>query len=241
MQEFLVNNPYAFWLMLLAMIPVVFVQNMAFTWVSRSRNGGNVAYHRRASWCSNGVWFVTQLLFLSTMLPALMSGAWWKVAIVGLVYTLATTEGSCLMMARLLKTETGDKRVGATPTVVQVEPIAEVSDPLAYIFAEATPLLVSDDPFTKTGLAEALMVANDGEVKFDTIYLLLNRRGYRDFLASDRENIFDPVTKYDILETGCIGRLLGIKVYTDAHLRPSLQDNVAEHRWALYGMPFEDK
>jgi hypothetical protein len=102
-----------FGLLLAILIPVVFVQNMAFTWVSRSRNGGDVGYHRYASWCSNGVWFATQVLFLSSLLPSLMAGVWWKVIIVGIVYTFATTEGSCFMMRRLLKTEKGKRQVGA--------------------------------------------------------------------------------------------------------------------------------
>lgn len=102
-----------FWALLLILIPVVFIQNMAFTWVSRSRNGGDVGYHRYASWCSNGVWFVTQILFLSSLLPNLMAGVWWKVIIVGIVYTASTTEGSCYMMTRLLKSETGKRQVGA--------------------------------------------------------------------------------------------------------------------------------
>ena len=34
-------------------------------------------------------------------------------ALVGLVYVLSTTEGSCFMMARMLKKETGKRQVGA--------------------------------------------------------------------------------------------------------------------------------
>jgi hypothetical protein len=102
-----------FWALLPILAGVAFVQNMAFTWVSRSRNGGDVAYHRLASWASNGVWFATQLLLYGAVWGALTTGAWWKVALTGLVYVLATTEGSCLMMRLLLKTETGKRKVGA--------------------------------------------------------------------------------------------------------------------------------
>lgn len=101
------------WAALPMLAVVAFVQNMAFTWVSRSRNGGDVGYHRRAAWCSNGVWFVTQILLFNVLWSSLTHGALWKVAVVGAVYVLATTEGSCLMMARLLKTEKGKRAVGA--------------------------------------------------------------------------------------------------------------------------------
>jgi hypothetical protein len=92
---------------------VAFVQNMAFTWVSRSRNGGDVAYHRRAAWASNGVWFVTQMLLYGALWSQLTTGPLWKIAAVGVVYIAATSEGSCVMMQRLLKSETGKRAVGA--------------------------------------------------------------------------------------------------------------------------------
>ncbi len=90
-----------------------FVQNMAFTWVSRSRNSGDANYHRYAALCSNGVWFLTQVFMLSQLWPALTHGDWLRVAITGAVYIAATTEGSVLMMKILLKTEKGKRKVGA--------------------------------------------------------------------------------------------------------------------------------
>ncbi len=102
-----------FWPAVLLLGAVAFIQNMAFTWVSRSRNGGDVAYHRRASWASNGIWFFTQLLLWNVLWSKLTTGEWWKIAVVGVVYVLATSEGSCMMMARLLRTETGKRAVGA--------------------------------------------------------------------------------------------------------------------------------
>lgn len=104
-----------FWVSLPLLAAVAFIQNMAFTWVSRSRNGGDVGYHRRAAWCSNGVWFATQILLFNVLWSSLTHGAFWKVAVVGLIYVVATTEGSCLMMSRLLKTESGNRKVGAAP------------------------------------------------------------------------------------------------------------------------------
>ncbi len=47
------------WLIPLLVV-VSFIQNMAFTWTSRSRNSGDPAYHRFAAWSSNGVWFLAQ-------------------------------------------------------------------------------------------------------------------------------------------------------------------------------------
>jgi len=93
---------------------VAFAQNMAFTWVSRSRNSGDPGYHRCAAICSNGVWFITQLFILGTLLPALVAGEWWKVVLTGAVYIVATTEGSVYMMKILLKKESGKRRVGAS-------------------------------------------------------------------------------------------------------------------------------
>lgn len=92
---------------------VAFVQNMAFTAVSRSRNGGDVGHHRRVAYVSNGVWFVTQVLIFGTLWQALTTGSYAKIALVGLVYIFATSEGSAYMMSKLLKSETGKRRVGA--------------------------------------------------------------------------------------------------------------------------------
>ena len=99
---------------LIVLFVVAFLQNMAFTWSSRSRGSGDPSYHRLAAACSNGVWFVTQLFILNTVMPSLLSGDWSKVALVGLVYIVATTEGSVFAMRLLLKTETGKRKVGAT-------------------------------------------------------------------------------------------------------------------------------
>jgi hypothetical protein len=92
---------------------IAFVQNAAFTWVSRSRNSGDPGYHRRAALCSNSIWFATQLLMLNQLWQFTQSGGWWRIIVVGAVYTLSTTEGSVLMMKILLKRESGKRRVGA--------------------------------------------------------------------------------------------------------------------------------
>lgn len=99
----------------LALLGVIaFIQNMAFTWVSRSRNSGDPSYHRWASLCSNGVWFVTNILITIQVWQAVKTGQWWYVAACGVVYVVCTTEGSVLMMRILLKCETGKRKVGAS-------------------------------------------------------------------------------------------------------------------------------
>lgn len=92
---------------------VCFVQNMAFTWSSRSRNSGDPSYHRWAAICSNGVYWLCNLpltLFIIQWQhkPALL-------AVSGIVYALSTSEGSVLMMRILMKTEKGKRQVGARP------------------------------------------------------------------------------------------------------------------------------
>lgn len=92
---------------------VAFVQNMMFTWVSRSRNSGNPGYHRKAAYCSNSIWFFTNVLIWRQVWDSIQSGQWWHLIIAGIAYTVATAEGSVFMMRRLLKREKGDQRVGA--------------------------------------------------------------------------------------------------------------------------------
>jgi len=90
-----------------------FIQNMAFTAVSRSRNSGDPRYHRWCAYASNTVWFITHFLVLRHVWEVFDSGEWWKLIVVGVVYGISTAEGSVLMMKRLLKSETGKRQVGA--------------------------------------------------------------------------------------------------------------------------------
>lgn len=92
---------------------VAFVQNMAFTWVSRSRNSGDPAYHRKAAYCSNGIWFLTNILIWKQVWTAIETGSWLHLVAAGVAYCIATSEGSVFMMKRLLKSEKGKQRVGA--------------------------------------------------------------------------------------------------------------------------------
>ncbi|MGR4928249.1 hypothetical protein ACIPUD_15905 [Bradyrhizobium sp. CAR08] len=99
-------------LILAGLAAVSFIQNAAFTAVSRSRNSGDVAHHAKWSVASNGVWFVTQILIWSTVWKAVESGTYALIA-AGVVYVASTTAGSCWMMAKMLKTEAGKRMVGA--------------------------------------------------------------------------------------------------------------------------------
>lgn len=87
---------------LLLLACVSFVQNMAFTWTSRSRNSGDPSYHRYAAWSSNGIWFVTQMALLSMIWEPITNGDFYTLAIAGAVYVACTTEGSVFMMRILL-------------------------------------------------------------------------------------------------------------------------------------------
>ncbi len=85
-------------------------QNMSFTWSSRSRNSGDPDHHRYAAWGSNGVWIITQS-FIAANVYAPITNMYndgvslyevAKVMATYMVYTIATAEGSVLMMKIML-------------------------------------------------------------------------------------------------------------------------------------------
>ncbi len=98
---------------LLLLFVIGLVQNAAFTWVSRSRNSGDVPHHAIAASLSNALWFLTQIVILQQVWPALTTGDVSTLVSTGVVYVLGTTIGSVFAMWVLLKTETGKRRVGA--------------------------------------------------------------------------------------------------------------------------------
>lgn len=91
---------FALSLLLLAVLAAL--QNMAFTWSSRTRNQSDHRAHRVAAIFSNGIWFAVSVLIWSKLWSALTTGEWWKVIVVGVVYVVATTEGSVWMMRHLV-------------------------------------------------------------------------------------------------------------------------------------------
>ena len=91
---------------------VSFIQNMAFTLVSRSRNSGDPEYHRYCAWASNGIWFLCYTFLFSSILDDIRAQNWVPIIIVGIVYGLATAEGSVRMMKIAIKKEKGKRKVG---------------------------------------------------------------------------------------------------------------------------------
>jgi hypothetical protein len=99
--------------MLLLLAIISFVQNMAFTYSSRSRNSGDPRHHMKAALLSNGVWFFCHILVWSRIWKALTEGNVWILISTGVVYVIFTTWGSVVMMKRMLKSEKGKRRVGS--------------------------------------------------------------------------------------------------------------------------------
>ena len=73
-----------FWLLVLAVVS--FIQNMAFTWTSRSRNSGDPKYHRYAAWCSNGIWLACHLLVWKNVWGAFVSGNFYWLIPMTIIY-----------------------------------------------------------------------------------------------------------------------------------------------------------
>jgi hypothetical protein len=99
----------------LLMIAVVgFIQNMAFTWSSRSRNSGDPKYHFFVAIGSNGIWFAMNFfLILPEMLKVVESGdVWDKILVMG-TYVLFTSLGSAFMMMWAKRFEKGKRKVGS--------------------------------------------------------------------------------------------------------------------------------
>ena len=90
-----------------------FIQNAVFTAVSRSRNSGDVLHHAKWAVASNALWFVMQIFIVSALWDAIKSQEYIGLIITGLVYVAGTSTGSVAMMHRMLKTETGKRKVGA--------------------------------------------------------------------------------------------------------------------------------
>jgi hypothetical protein len=97
------------------------LQNMAFTWVSRSRNSGDVWYHGLAAIFSNGAWFIMTVFLWNSLWKTLTEGAIGQVMMTGVVYVAGTVVGSMLMMKWCLKFEKGKRKVGATEDCVSAD------------------------------------------------------------------------------------------------------------------------
>lgn len=93
------------------------VQNAMFTWSSRSRNSGDPSYHRFAAWASNGIYYITNALVTVFIVKY---SQWWALALQGVLYTIAASEGSVFMMRQLLKREKGKQSVGHSAKFAQI-------------------------------------------------------------------------------------------------------------------------
>ena len=94
------------WFCLLAL------QSAAFTWVSRARNSGSIAYHATASIFSNGTWFASQFILIG-MVAEGGKGA-GEFLFIGSVYVAGTVCGSVIMHWLSMRfLEKGSRKVGA--------------------------------------------------------------------------------------------------------------------------------
>ncbi|WP_373088736.1 hypothetical protein [Zhongshania sp.] len=85
---------------ILTIAALAFVQNVAFSLVSRARNRDNHYYHATAAVLSNGLWFATMHHLVATELSAIMA----------IPYILGTVAGSLFGAGLSMKIE---KAIGA--------------------------------------------------------------------------------------------------------------------------------
>lgn len=91
-----------YFLTLLALAFISFIQNMAFTFTSRSRQSGDPSYHGKAAVLSNGIWLLNQIFLVKVIWEPVMTGAWFEVLLAGAIYVYFTTAGSVYMMRLML-------------------------------------------------------------------------------------------------------------------------------------------
>ena len=93
---------------------LLMLQNASFTLSSRSRNSGSLGYHAIASVLSNSLWFISQLVLVSTFMEIFKSADLVLGLIVGVFYVACTMTGSIGMHFISMKyIEHGTRRVGA--------------------------------------------------------------------------------------------------------------------------------
>jgi hypothetical protein len=105
-----VNN---YWAGLFVLAIVSFIQNMAFTAVSRSRNSADIWFHFKCALLSNGIWLTCYMFIMKQLWPVFDAGEIWRFFPLAFVYVISTAFGSVYMMHLALKNETGKKKVGA--------------------------------------------------------------------------------------------------------------------------------
>lgn len=94
---------------------ILVVQNASFTLVSRARNSASLGFHAAASVVSNGIWFVSQFIIVTSVLDVVKSSDIAKGVFLGCWYVLWTVVGSVLMHYISMRwLEKGKRRVGAS-------------------------------------------------------------------------------------------------------------------------------
>lgn len=73
---------------------LLLAQQLSQTLSMRSRATGSYRYHAVAAMCSNGVWWVSQLILVDTTVKLIAAGSMWQAFGVGAFYTLWCTTGS---------------------------------------------------------------------------------------------------------------------------------------------------
>ena len=91
---------------------ILLLQNASFTWTSRARNSGSLAYNAAASIFSNGIWFIGQLVVISNVLQ--YRDDHFMLGVCMLFYTVFCVIGSVAAQYILMKyVESGKRKVGA--------------------------------------------------------------------------------------------------------------------------------
>jgi hypothetical protein len=104
---------------------VLFLQNFAFTYVSRARSSGSLLRHVKASFFSNGIWIFSQMIMLGPLFDYLQGKHGLVPQIhVALQYTFTTMAGSIAAHYWALRTERGKSAVGASKLYAQI-PVAQ--------------------------------------------------------------------------------------------------------------------
>lgn len=106
------------WLFLIPFAALCMVQNAAYTWSSKTRAGGNPNAHRVASWFSNGIYYISQIVQTIYTVKYLAVSTELLVASC-VVYLLATSEGSVFMMKKFAHRETPVPSQAAADAEVQ--------------------------------------------------------------------------------------------------------------------------
>lgn len=92
---------------------VLILQNAAFTWVSRARNSGSLAYHAVASVFSNGIFFFTNFYLIYTVSKSADTDVWTALGLAA-VYICGTVTGSVTMHYVSMRwLEKGKRKVGS--------------------------------------------------------------------------------------------------------------------------------